>query len=137
MRRESALSRRDLRTQSGVLTPGIDPKKTPTLTRRIKNRPRSRARKVGLVSSGVLEFCAKSELHPVRGLGMLKGWQMVVPPFNQSTYSPTHNVAPLSRPVGADLFRDNPGIKPQAESLSPFGTKPLREPRPTKLPACN
>jgi hypothetical protein len=63
-RARSALSRRDLRTQPGVLTPGIDPKKTPTL----------------------------------------KGWQMVAPPFNPSTYSPTHNVTPLCRSVGAGSF---------------------------------
>ena len=105
----SALSRRDLRTQPGVLTPGIDPKKTPTLTRRIKNRPRSRARKVGLVSSGVLEFCAKSELHPVRGLGMLKGRQDRCSTRVRFSKTRLHeNLAPIQ---GASLCGCGLGVK--------------------------
>ena len=64
------LSRRDLSTQPGVLTPGRNRKDTRP-HKAHQNRPRARARprgrKWGWVGE-VLEHCARSDLHPRSGL---------------------------------------------------------------------
>src|ERR1700733_14735133 len=74
------LSRRDDRTQPGVLTPGAwgvnpryQPKKPPPSQGASKSCScSSRARKVGLVWR-IVGVPRLSELHPVLGLGMLEG----------------------------------------------------------------
>ena len=69
----------------------------------------------------MLEYCARSELHPRSGLGMLK--RAADDSFRRFVRRLV-NECRLYRPVGTDPFLDvNPGLKPRAESLSPFGTK--------------
>jgi hypothetical protein len=71
-----------------------------------------------------MEYCAKSELHPASaGLGMLKGRKIFVigGPFLADTCT---REAPVLPPLRAVRFIDRHlGLKPQAESRSPFGTK--------------
>jgi hypothetical protein len=63
----------------------------------------------GLGSSGVLEFCAKSELHPVRGLGMLKGRQDRCSTRVRFSKTRLHeNLAPIQ---GASLCGCGLGVK--------------------------
>src|SRR5260370_9183744 len=85
----SDLSRRDEMTQPGVLTPGSHPDHD-CPHKALRSRPRPRIRPRGVMecwSIGVLEYCAKSELHPpFAGLVLLKGHQA-----NQShRYLPSH-----------------------------------------------
>ena len=67
------------------------------------------------------EYCTKSELHPRSGLEVLKGRPIFV-------------AAPRADEMGAKRISDalsgrallmynHLGLKPQAQSLSPFGTK--------------
>jgi prepilin-type N-terminal cleavage/methylation domain-containing protein len=58
-----SVSRRDSRTQPGVLTPGTDPKNAPPQRGASKSSSCS-CSKSGVGCSGVLEYCACCELHP-------------------------------------------------------------------------
>jgi hypothetical protein len=77
----SFLSRRDYRTQPGVLTPGTCPK-----------MPALKGRKIGVIDSTLRS--------------LFPGRAFVLRPFR-----------------AARLFSSHLGLRPQAESLSPFGTK--------------
>jgi hypothetical protein len=94
------------------------------LRSRPRRRPRIRPRGVmECWSVGVLEYCAKSELHPASaGLGMLKGrkiFSSAVHLVNASTPD-----APVLPPLQGGAFMNRHlGLKPQAESCSPFGTR--------------
>ncbi len=95
---DQGLSRRDLRTQPGVLTPGSDS----------KNNPPQRGGRVG---------AARAEL-PTEGNSCTK----ICRPFPPSSLIPE-----LRRTGRARLNVDVcPGLKPRAESYNPCGTKTVR-----------
>ena len=77
----SALSRRDSRTQPGVLTPGIGTKKPSRPHKALRVWRSAFVLVLVLEKCGwggeVLEYCAKSELHPRSGLRLLKGRHMI------------------------------------------------------------
>ena len=82
---------------------------------------------MGLVSSGVLEFCAKSELHPVRGLGMLKGRQIG---FAKVKETSVKYLPPLQ---GGSSFGRVPGVRTPGLVLLPLRGRSRMLMSPLKL----
>ena len=126
------LSQRDDRTQPGVLTPGNMSTQYPALTRRfvlvvvlVRIRPR-----------GVTECWSNGVLRQVRiaprvsGVGDAEGAEVVCD--RRSIWStPAHPAHQFYRPFGAGRsIAWHQGLKPLAESCSPFGTKICVTPMP-------
>jgi hypothetical protein len=118
------LSRRDLSTQPGVLTPGRNRKDTrphKAHQNRPRARARARARKWGVVGE-VWKYCAKSELHPRSGLGgaeRLPDWLFRGGLAGKRNWG--RRFCRLFR-AGFDMT-GLPGLKPRAQSCYPFGMK--------------
>ena len=96
------LSRRDYRTQPGVLTPGKDQKPI---------RPHK----------AVIHECL-GRIAPAPRVGVAEG--AIENPFRVSASLRSLLATPLPPLSGRDLYGvGDPGLKPRAESCSPFGTK--------------
>jgi hypothetical protein len=79
----------------------------------------------------LLEYCAKSELHPHSGLEMLKGHQMELEWSNPRNISVRKEMVRSGATFRAHPFTtDNPGLKPRAESYRPFGAAQTSLSRP-------
>ncbi len=73
------------------------------------------------------EYCAKSELYPRSELEVPKGRKTFA--IGGSLVHPCTPDAPVLPPLrGGRFINRHLGLKPQAESCSPFGTKALSRP---------
>ena len=115
------LSRRDNRTQPGVLTPGID-KQGASLHKALRSRPRPRIRPNGVMDCGSVGV--------LRQVGVAPRDREVWDAEGAKEFSPV--VRLLADSLGTTLYRpfragavwaNNPGLKPRAESYCPFGTR--------------
>jgi hypothetical protein len=117
-----ALSRRDYRTQPGVLTPGTD-QRTFRPHKALRTRPRPRIR-----PRGVMEYWSVGVLRQVRiahcgrGVGGAEGAVELVlqlyAELSRANHRSKISYAPSGRVVG---WACSPGLKPRAESYYPFG----------------
>ena len=117
------MSRRDYRTAPGVSTPGHPENRAPPSQGAAKSSScpcSSLCSKSGVGLANCWSTAPSTELHPVLGLAVLKGPQKFVEDLVR--HSRTEN-ASLSPPSGRCPFYPYPGLKPRAESCSPFGTK--------------
>jgi hypothetical protein len=124
-RSDLALSRRDNRTQPGVLTPGTDKKifrpHKALRTRRRRPRPRIRSR-------GVMEYWNVGVLRQariasrVRGVGIAEGAVRTGSPQCVELSVPNRRSQLPYAPSGlVVVWAGFLGLKPQAESCYPFG----------------
>jgi prepilin-type N-terminal cleavage/methylation domain-containing protein len=115
-------SRRDLRTQPGVLTPGTDP----------KNAPPQRGGRVDISQIPNSLYLQRPICRPFSNPNPLRGCNSDLAQYfhtspNQPHFSSTRTRTILMRLVRAMPYVDTyPGLKPRAESYNPFGINSIR-----------
>src|SRR5258707_1224753 len=116
----SDLSRRDCRTQPGVLTPGNE-KNVTRPHKALRSRPRPRIRPRGVMECWSIGVLRQVRIAPrVRGVGDTEGAEDMRLAIRASA---DRLETTLYRPFRAGPCWDhNPRLKPRAESCRPFGT---------------
>jgi len=114
------LSRRDNRTQPGVLTPGTDKQgASPEGAKEFRPVVRLLA-----ASLGTTLYRPFSTPNPLRGCNSDLAQYSNTPALHHSARPDSRTRTRTKRLVRAGaVWADNPGLKPQAESYSPFGTR--------------